>query len=62
MTDRELFVIIKSLQHFKHYLIGKEFVLCTDHKALDNSGKFGTQAAGCSDDPSYFRSFHSWQF
>ncbi|KAI5175962.1 hypothetical protein PAEPH01_2216, partial [Pancytospora epiphaga] len=34
ITNRELLAIVKAVQHFRHYLLGKEFVLCTDHKAL----------------------------
>lgn len=34
ITERELLAIVKSCEHFKHYLIGKPFILKTDHKAL----------------------------
>lgn len=33
-TDKELLAIIKSCEHYRHYLIGKKFKLETDHKAL----------------------------
>ncbi|KAI5151822.1 hypothetical protein ENBRE01_2411 [Enteropsectra breve] len=33
-TDKELLAIIKSLAHFRKYLLGKEFTLKTDHRAL----------------------------
>ncbi|KAI5179355.1 hypothetical protein PAEPH01_2619 [Pancytospora epiphaga] len=34
ITDRELLAIVKSVQHFRHYLLGRKFILRTDHKAL----------------------------
>ncbi|KRH92187.1 putative LTR transposable element, partial [Pseudoloma neurophilia] len=33
-TDKELLAIVKSVDHFRHYLLGKEFLLRTDHIAL----------------------------
>ncbi|KAI5150401.1 hypothetical protein ENBRE01_1475 [Enteropsectra breve] len=33
-TDKELLAIIKSMEKFRRYLIGKKFKLKTDHKAL----------------------------
>ena len=33
-TDRELLAIVDSLQHFRHYLCGLEFIVRTDHAAL----------------------------
>ena len=33
-TDKELLAIEKGIEHFKHYLLGKHFILKTDHKAL----------------------------
>ncbi|MGL5707230.1 MAG: reverse transcriptase/ribonuclease H family protein, partial [Aeromonas sp.] len=35
VTDKELLAVVKCLEHFRHYLIGKEFLLQTDHKALE---------------------------
>lgn len=34
-TDKELLAIVKSIDHFRHYLIGKEFIARTDHQALE---------------------------
>jgi hypothetical protein len=34
VTDKELLAVIKSVEHFRHYLLGKSFTLRTDHKAL----------------------------
>ncbi|KAF9760593.1 Retrovirus-related Pol polyprotein from transposon [Nosema granulosis] len=34
VTDKELLGVIKGIENFRHYLLGKEFVLRTDHKAL----------------------------
>ncbi|KAF9760594.1 Retrovirus-related Pol polyprotein from transposon [Nosema granulosis] len=34
VTDKELLGIVKSIEHFRHYLLGKQFTLRTDHKAL----------------------------
>ncbi|KRH93153.1 putative LTR retrotransposon, partial [Pseudoloma neurophilia] len=33
-TDKELLAIVKAFDHFRHYLLGKEFLLRTDHKSL----------------------------
>ncbi|KAI4291275.1 hypothetical protein PAPHI01_0549 [Pancytospora philotis] len=33
-TDLELLGIVKSLEHFRHYLLGRSFKLRTDHRAL----------------------------
>lgn len=35
VTDKELLPVVKSLEHFRHSLIGKEFTLKTDHQALE---------------------------
>ncbi|MGL5707185.1 MAG: reverse transcriptase domain-containing protein, partial [Aeromonas sp.] len=35
VTDKELLAVIKGLEFFRSYLIGKPFVLKTDHKALE---------------------------
>ncbi|XP_042483120.1 uncharacterized protein LOC122063484 [Macadamia integrifolia] len=32
--DLELYAVIQVLRHWRHYLIGKEFILYTDHEAL----------------------------
>jgi RNase H-like domain found in reverse transcriptase/Reverse transcriptase (RNA-dependent DNA polymerase) len=34
VTDKELLAVVKSINHYRHYLLGKEFLLKTDHKAL----------------------------
>ena len=32
--DQEFYAIVQALKKWRHYLLPKEFVLCTDHKAL----------------------------
>jgi RNase H-like domain found in reverse transcriptase len=32
--DLELYAIVKALQHWRHYLLHREFVLFSDHQAL----------------------------
>jgi hypothetical protein len=32
--DLEFYAIVQSLKHWRHYLVQKEFILITDHKAL----------------------------
>ena len=34
VTDKELHGLYKGIEHFKHYLLGKEFLLRTDHASL----------------------------
>ena len=34
MYDQEFYAIVKALKKWRHYLIPKEFVLYTNHKAL----------------------------
>ncbi|MGL5706971.1 MAG: reverse transcriptase domain-containing protein [Aeromonas sp.] len=34
-TDKELLAVVKSIEHFRRFLIGKRFILRTDHKALE---------------------------
>jgi hypothetical protein len=34
VTDKELLAVVKGIANYRHYLLGKEFVLRTDHKAL----------------------------
>ncbi|KAF9761586.1 Retrovirus-related Pol polyprotein from transposon 17.6 [Nosema granulosis] len=34
VTDKEALAIVKSINNYRYYLLGKEFVLRTDHKAL----------------------------
>ncbi|KAF9762994.1 Retrovirus-related Pol polyprotein from transposon [Nosema granulosis] len=34
VTDKELLAVVKGIEHYRHYLLGKEFILKTDHKAL----------------------------
>ena len=35
VTDKELLGLVKSIDHYRHYLLGREFQLWTDHKALE---------------------------
>ena len=32
--DLEYYVVVQALRHWRHYLIGKEFLLYSDHEAL----------------------------
>jgi len=32
--DKEFYAIIRSLEHWSHYLVGSEFILHLDHEAL----------------------------
>jgi hypothetical protein len=34
VTDRELLAVVYFIQYYKHYLLGRHFVLRTDHQAL----------------------------
>ncbi|KAF9760761.1 Retrovirus-related Pol polyprotein from transposon 17.6 [Nosema granulosis] len=34
VTDKELLAVVKGVEHYRHYLLGKEFTLKTDHKSL----------------------------
>ncbi|KAF9763576.1 Transposon Tf2-6 polyprotein [Nosema granulosis] len=34
VTDKELLGVVKGIEHFRHYLLGREFTLRTDHRAL----------------------------
>ncbi|KAI4293446.1 hypothetical protein PAPHI01_2720, partial [Pancytospora philotis] len=34
VTDKELLAVVKAVDHYRHYLLGKQFTLKTDHKAL----------------------------
>ena len=34
VTDRELLAVKHFMEHYKHYLLGREFVVRTDHQAL----------------------------
>ena len=38
MYDQEFYAIIQALKKWRHYLIPKEFVLSTDHRALQYLG------------------------
>ncbi|MGL5708693.1 MAG: reverse transcriptase domain-containing protein [Aeromonas sp.] len=33
-TDKELLALVKGIEHFRHFLLGREFIVETDHKAL----------------------------
>lgn len=35
ITDKELLAVVKSIEYFRHYMIGKPFILRTDHKAIE---------------------------
>ena len=35
VTDKELLAVVKGIEHFRHFLLGSEFILRTDHKALE---------------------------
>ena len=32
--DKEFYALVRSLDHWRHYLIAKEFILHSDHEAL----------------------------
>ena len=34
ITQRELLAVVTFLQHFRQYLLGTPFMICTDHDAL----------------------------
>ena len=34
VTDKELLALVKTVEHFRHYLLGRKFILRTDHRAL----------------------------
>lgn len=34
-TDKELLALVKSIEHFRHYLLGRKFLLLTDHRSLE---------------------------
>ncbi len=34
VTRKELLALVDSVRQFRHYLLGREFVVRTDHKAL----------------------------
>ena len=38
MYDQEFYTIVQALKKFKHYLIPKEFVMYTNHRALHYLG------------------------
>lgn len=33
-TEKELLAIVKAMDYFRYYLLGKDFIFRTDHKAL----------------------------
>ncbi|KAI5148608.1 hypothetical protein ENBRE01_0423 [Enteropsectra breve] len=36
VTDKELLAAVKSMEHYRRYLLGKKFTLKTDHRALES--------------------------
>ncbi|KAF9760902.1 Retrovirus-related Pol polyprotein from transposon [Nosema granulosis] len=34
VTDKELLAVVKGIENYRHYLLGAQFILRTDHKAL----------------------------
>ncbi|KAF9761295.1 Retrovirus-related Pol polyprotein from transposon [Nosema granulosis] len=34
VTDKDLLAVVNSIEHYSHCLLGREFLLTTDHKAL----------------------------
>lgn len=34
VTDKELLALVKTIEHFRYYLLGRKFTLRTDHRAL----------------------------
>ncbi|KAF9762117.1 Retrovirus-related Pol polyprotein from transposon 17.6 [Nosema granulosis] len=34
VTDKELLALVKGIENYRHYLLGRPFKLRTDHKAL----------------------------
>lgn len=39
ITDKEPLALVKGVENYRHYLLGKKFLLKTDHKALAHLGK-----------------------
>lgn len=35
IINRELLAVVKATEHFRKYLLGRDFILRTDHKALE---------------------------
>lgn len=35
VTDKELLAVVKSIEHYRHYLLGQTFHLRTDHKSIE---------------------------
>ena len=56
--NKEFYAIIRCLEHWSHYLIAKEFVLHSDHKALkyiQGNHKLNSRHAKWAE---YLQSFH----
>lgn len=34
VTRKEMLAVVFFIKHFKDYLLGREFILCTDHDSL----------------------------
>ena len=34
VTRKEILAVVFFIQRFRHYLLGREFLLCTDHGSL----------------------------
>lgn len=43
VTDLELLAVVKAFNHYRHYLLGKEFTLRADHRTLTYIQKFSNQ-------------------
>nr|GEX04787.1 hypothetical protein [Tanacetum cinerariifolium] len=55
--DKEFYAIVRTLDHWQHYLISKEFILHSDHEAL-KSGKLNKGADALSRKYALINSLH----
>ena len=49
VTRRELLAVVTFVQHFRPYLLGREFLLCTDHGSLTWLSNFEQPPGGLRD-------------